>query len=102
MCLGGEDQSAMGWLVISARDGFDGVIHLHPFACMPSTSVLPAMERASTELGIPLLSLALDEQTSEAGLLTRLEAFVSVLERRRRSRGAAGTNDAQRPNVWRL
>ena len=98
MCLGGEDQSAMGWLVISARDGFDGVIHLHPFACMPSTCVLPAMERASTELGIPLLSLALDEQTSEAGLLTRLEAFVSLLERRRRSRGAAGTNDAQRPN----
>jgi predicted nucleotide-binding protein (sugar kinase/HSP70/actin superfamily) len=83
MCLGGEDQSAMGWLVISAREGFDGVIHLHPFACMPSTSVLPVMERASTELGIPLLSLSLDEHTSEAGLVTRLEAFVSLLERRR-------------------
>lgn len=83
MCLGGEDQSALGWLVISARDGFDGVIHLHPFACMPSTSVLPVLERAGTELGIPLLSLALDEHTSEAGMVTRLEAFVSLLERRR-------------------
>jgi predicted nucleotide-binding protein (sugar kinase/HSP70/actin superfamily) len=86
MCLGGEDQSALGWLVISAREGFDGVVHLHPFACMPSTSVLPSLERASTELGIPLLSLALDEQTSEAGMVTRLEAFVSLLERRRQRR----------------
>jgi predicted nucleotide-binding protein (sugar kinase/HSP70/actin superfamily) len=83
MCVGGEDLSALGWLALAPEEGFDGVLHLHPFACMPSTAVEPGMQQASEQLGIPLLGLALDEHTSEAGVLTRLEAFVSLLERRR-------------------
>ena len=66
------------------EEGWDGVIHLYPFTCMPeiiSRSILPQI---SKEYDMPVLSLVLDEHTGEAGLLTRLEAFVDLLERKRR------------------
>ncbi|UCG42442.1 MAG: hypothetical protein JSU73_11300 [candidate division WOR-3 bacterium] len=81
-CVGGEDESSLGHLILAAEQGFDGVVHVHPFGCMPSTVVQPAMVRASQDFDIPYLSLSVDEHTSETGMDTRLEAFVSLLERR--------------------
>jgi predicted nucleotide-binding protein (sugar kinase/HSP70/actin superfamily) len=43
------------------------------------------MARAARDTGIAYLPLSLDEHTSETGILTRLEAFVSLLEKKRRS-----------------
>ena len=40
----------------------------------------------SNDYGIPLLTVTLDEHAGEAGLLTRLGAFVDMLNERRRSR----------------
>lgn len=84
-CVGGEDANSLGHLILAARAGYDGVIHLHPFACMPGTVVQPVLIKASQDYDIPLLSISLDEHTSEAGFLTRFEAFVALLRRRRRS-----------------
>jgi predicted nucleotide-binding protein (sugar kinase/HSP70/actin superfamily) len=83
-CVGGEDQNSVGQLLLAAQQGFDGVIHVHPFGCMPGTVVQPTMARAARDTGIAYLPLSLDEHTSETGVLTRLEAFVSLLEKRRR------------------
>ncbi len=88
MCVGGEDENSLGHLVLAAKEGFDGVVHLHPFGCMPATVVQPAMIQASREYNIPYLSLSLDEHSSETGVLTRLEAFVSMLKRRRQKQFA--------------
>lgn len=52
-------------------------------ACMPeiiSRSILPQVSR---DHDMPVLSLVLDEHTGEAGIQTRLEAFVDLLERNR-------------------
>jgi len=84
-CVGGEDQNSVGQLLLAAQQGFDGVIHVHPFGCMPGTVVQPTMARAARDTGIAYLPLSLDEHSSETGVLTRLEAFVSLLERRRRN-----------------
>jgi predicted nucleotide-binding protein (sugar kinase/HSP70/actin superfamily) len=84
-CVGGEDQNSVGQLLLAAQDGFDGVIHVHPFGCMPGTVVQPTMAKAARDSGIAYLPLSLDEHSSETGVLTRLEAFVSLLEKRRRS-----------------
>jgi predicted nucleotide-binding protein (sugar kinase/HSP70/actin superfamily) len=43
------------------------------------------MSRAARDTGIAYLPLSLDEHSSETGIVTRLEAFVSLLEKRRRS-----------------
>lgn len=81
-CVGGEDENSLGHLLIAAERGYDGVVHVHPFGCMPGTVVQPAMEAASRDCGLGYMSLSLDEHTGTAGLTTRLEAFAAMLERR--------------------
>ncbi|MEO0005051.1 MAG: 2-hydroxyacyl-CoA dehydratase [candidate division WOR-3 bacterium] len=83
-CVGGEDANSVGHLILAAQAGYDGVLHIHPFACMPSTVVQPVLFKASRDYDIPLLSISIDEHTGETGFITRVEAFVSLLERRRR------------------
>ncbi len=80
---GGEAQESIGEAILYKKKGWDGMIHLYPFTCMPeiiSRSILP---QVSLEHDIPVLSLVVDEQTGEAGFQTRLEAFVDLLRRKR-------------------
>lgn len=84
-CVGGEDENSIGQFVLAAEDGYDGVIHVGPFGCMPGTVAQPTLERLSERLAMPYLALSFDEHTAEAGVLTRLEAFVTMIERRRHS-----------------
>jgi predicted nucleotide-binding protein (sugar kinase/HSP70/actin superfamily) len=81
---GGEDENAVAYTIQAAEQGYDGVVHLHPFGCMPGTVVGPTLHELSRDYGIPLLDISLDEHTSESGFQTRLEAFVSVLETKRK------------------
>ncbi|GFP22301.1 hypothetical protein HKBW3S06_01528, partial [Candidatus Hakubella thermalkaliphila] len=37
----------------------------------------------SRDYNIPVLNISLDEHSGEAGFLTRVEAFIDLLERRR-------------------
>jgi predicted nucleotide-binding protein (sugar kinase/HSP70/actin superfamily) len=85
-CVGGEDINSIGHTILAARQGFDGVIHLHPFACMPATVSQPVLTKISQDYNIPFLSLSLDEHTQEVGFYNRVEAFVSILERRRKQK----------------
>ena len=81
--LGGKTRESLGAVIEYKEKGWDGVIHLYPFTCMPeiiSRSILPQVSR---EHDMPVLSLVLDEHTGEAGIQTRLEAFVDLLERKR-------------------
>jgi len=61
--------------------------------CMPEVTVRPILEKIHQESGIPFLSISLDEQTAEAGIDTRLEAFIDVVrnyhQRRKRSEASA-------------
>ena len=67
-----------------ARQGYDGVIHMKAFGCTPELNVIPALSCVSRELGIPILHLSFDTHTGEAGLHTRLEAFVDMLQMRKK------------------
>lgn len=69
------------------KRGVDGIIHVTAFGCGPDSMVGKLIEiEARGQRGMPYLSLMLDEHTAEAGLMTRLEAFVDMLRRRRRLR----------------
>lgn len=86
--VGGHGWESIGNTVRYAQRGYDGVIHILPFTCTPeivAQSILPAV---SQEQGIPVLSLSLDEQSGEAGIRTRLEAFLDLLQQRRKRRAA--------------
>lgn len=81
--VGGHGWESVGDTVNFARRGCDGVIHLAPLTCMPEIvahSVMPAVQQST---GIPVMTIYLDEQTGEAGLQTRLEAFVDMLRRQK-------------------
>jgi predicted nucleotide-binding protein (sugar kinase/HSP70/actin superfamily) len=78
--VGGHGRDAIYEMLKYVKEGFDGVIQLLPSFCMPETSVRPILEKIHQETGIPFLSLSLDEQVAEAGIDTRIEAFVDVVK----------------------
>jgi predicted nucleotide-binding protein (sugar kinase/HSP70/actin superfamily) len=59
------------------------MVHLAPFTCMPEIIAQNIMP--STREKIPVLTILCDEQIAKPGILTRLEAFVDLLERKRRA-----------------
>ncbi|MCL6450118.1 MAG: hypothetical protein K6T75_02340 [Acetobacteraceae bacterium] len=81
--VGGEGLESVGNTVRYAQRGYDGVIQIMPFTCMPEIVAQSILPRVSADHGIPVLTLIMDEHSAEAGLQTRLEAFVDLLRRRR-------------------
>lgn len=81
--IGGDALESVSDVAYANERGIDGIIHVSPFTCMPeimSQNIFPAM-RENCE--IPLLTLIMDEQTGRAGYITRLEAFVDLMKRRK-------------------
>jgi predicted nucleotide-binding protein (sugar kinase/HSP70/actin superfamily) len=62
------------------KEKIDGIIYISSFACGIDSVVLELIKDRVGEL--PLLLLKIDEHTGEAGLNTRLEAYVDMMERR--------------------
>lgn len=78
--VGGDGQASVGHSVLYAKEGFDGVIQLMPFTCMPEIIAKSVMQKVSKDYDIPMLHFVIDEQTGKAGIITRLEAFIDLLE----------------------
>jgi len=76
---GGHDKENVGWLMDFKKRGFDGAIHLMPFACLPELVNQSKIPTISKDLDMPILSLSLDEQMGEAHVRTRVEAFVDLV-----------------------
>lgn len=80
--VGGHGLESLAEKVHLAREGYDGIVHVIPFTCMPECIAQNIMRFTAED--IPVMTLVCDEQTTQTGMLTRLEAFVDLLERRRR------------------
>lgn len=81
--IGGHARECIGEAVLAAKEGQDGAIQLFPVGCMPeivSKSILPTI---SKDKDFPIMTLVLDEMTGQSGYITRIEAFLDLLERRR-------------------
>lgn len=70
----------------------DGVITLTAFGCGPDSLMIERITRKSKYFNKPLLNLTIDEHTGEAGFVTRLEAFVDMLYRKKRSSNGGFSN----------
>jgi predicted nucleotide-binding protein (sugar kinase/HSP70/actin superfamily) len=84
--VGGHGQESVGNAVNFARAGYDGIIQVFPFTCMPeivAESILPQM---GADYKMPIMTMIMDEHTGEAGTLTRLEAFVDLLARKKEAK----------------
>ena len=80
--IGGDGWESVGEKVLYAKK-YDGLVHLAPFTCMPEIIAQNIMP--STKENIPVLTILCDEQLAKPGMLTRLEAFVDLLVRKRRT-----------------
>lgn len=84
--IGGDALECVSDVVFADKKGKDGIIHISPFTCMPeimSQNIFPTMRG---EHDIPILTLIMDEQTGKAGYITRLEAFVDLMRRKKRAK----------------
>jgi predicted nucleotide-binding protein (sugar kinase/HSP70/actin superfamily) len=85
MC-GGHGRESVGNAILFAKRGFDGIIQLSPFTCIPEIVAKSILPKVCREYGMGFLSITLDEQTGKEGIRTRLEAFVDLLSARKKKK----------------
>ncbi len=91
--IGGDALECVSDVAWAHEQGKDGLIHISPFTCMPeimSQNIFPNMRE---DCNIPVLTLIMDEQTGKAGYITRLEAFVDLMRRRKRRETVNGERE---------
>ena len=62
----------------------DGIIYISAFGCGLDSVLIDLVERKAKENKIPFILLTIDEQTGQAGVNTRVEAFLDMLKWRDR------------------
>jgi predicted nucleotide-binding protein (sugar kinase/HSP70/actin superfamily) len=60
----------------------DGIIYITPFGCSSDALIKEYMD-ANIHDKKPVLTLTVDEHSSDAGMITRIEAFLDMIERRK-------------------
>lgn len=86
--VGGHGQHTVAETVEAGTHHEDGIIQILPFTCMPELVAQSILPEISRDFGLPVLSLVIDEHAGEAGVRTRLEAFVDLIHRRRAVEGS--------------
>ena len=67
------------------ENNVDGVIGVAAFGCGPDSLMMDMVRRQAAVLGnTPFMNLTLEEHTAEAGIITRIEAFIDMIQRRKR------------------
>ena len=82
--IGGHGLESVAIAQRLAKQGFDGVVHVKPFGCMPEVNAMPALHKISHDYHMPIIYFSFDTLTSETGIKTRLEAFYDMLEMKAR------------------
>lgn len=80
--VGGHGLKSIAYSLQKAQEHFDGVIQVYPFTCMPEVVAKNILHQVSKDTDLPVLTLAFDEQSGDAGVITRLEAFIDLLQYR--------------------
>lgn len=81
--VAGHGRTSVADMVRYHHMGFDGVVHLLPMGCLPEISARPFLKKIGSEHKFPLLTLSLDEMTSESATRNRIEAFVDMVRARK-------------------
>lgn len=80
----------------------DGIVALSAFGCGPDSLMVDEMSYHCKEEGMPLIHLTIDEHTGEAGFVTRLEAFVDMLMRKKRRQFVKKSENIKSADVVKL
>ena len=83
--MGPTSTANIWWARECAERGFDGILHIKSAGCTPEIDVMPVLQNISGDYKIPVLYLTYDAQTSDVGLMTRLEAFYDMIDMRKKA-----------------
>jgi len=79
----------------------EGIVHVVSFGCGPDSMVGEIAEReVRRSSDLPYMVLTMDEHSGEAGLQTRLEAFVDMVRRRGLSSELGGREHGRSRTPW--
>ncbi len=78
--VGAECNFSIAETIQAAHDGYDGVVHVYPFSCMPETSAATVLSTVATDYQIPVLGFALDRKDMGLRIDTQIEAFVDIMK----------------------
>jgi predicted nucleotide-binding protein (sugar kinase/HSP70/actin superfamily) len=81
---GGYELQYVGEIIKYKNLGFDGFIHLYPFACINETIVRGVYPKVAQQMNLPFLQIALNDFTENNKVLLRLETFIELLKRRKK------------------
>lgn len=89
-------RNSYGYSVYLAKNKkVDGIVYISSFACGIDSVVIELIKDNITNM--PMLVLKIDEQTGEAGFDTRIEAFVDMMERRKKIESNISTHGKHIP-----
>ena len=85
MDIGGEARWVIGEYLSRAQNGFSGAVHCYPFTCMPEVTARTIITNKLKQMyDLPIIYFSFDEHSGTEGMRTRLEAFVDLMESRRK------------------
>ncbi len=68
------------------ESGVDGIIGIMTFGCGPDSLMMEMVRRQANRMrATPFMTLTLEEHAAEGGVVTRLEAFLDMIHRKKRS-----------------
>lgn len=74
------------------KNKVDGMIYVSSFGCGMDSILIDLVQRKAYERKIPFMLLVLDEHSGEAGINTRIEAFIDMLDWRNNDEGNISTH----------
>lgn len=77
--IGGNATDSVAKAKLMAENNIDGIIHLKAASCTPEITAMSALQNISNDYKVPILYFTFDTETSETGVLTRIEAFHDML-----------------------
>ncbi|NLV15884.1 MAG: CoA protein activase [Syntrophomonadaceae bacterium] len=77
--VGGHGRETVASTVQFAHGDVDGVIQVAPLTCMPEIVAQAVLNKVQEVEGIPVMTMYFDEHAGEAGIITRLEAFLDMI-----------------------
>ncbi len=84
--IGGEAQWDIGAYIEAQKNGFDGMVLVYPFTCMPETTVRSIIEGMNPDpFYMPSLYFSFDESSAFEGMRTRIEAFIDIMNGNRKN-----------------
>lgn len=79
-----EIMQAIRYFLTKGREEIDGVIFLISFACGPDSLISELIMRDMKVVKLPYLAIIMDEHSGDAGLKTRIGAFVEMIKRKKK------------------